>query len=66
VNSIELIAQENIQPRQLTIMQDNFQTQIDRMQAEIQAYDDLKAGKVEIKMGSIEDLPKVLIQKRIA
>jgi transcriptional regulator with XRE-family HTH domain len=35
------------------------------MQIEIQAYDDLKAGKVEITMGSIEDLPKVLIQKRI-
>ncbi len=36
------------------------------MQMEIQAYDDLKAGKVEITMGSIEDLPKVLIQKRIS
>ncbi len=36
------------------------------MQMEIQAYDDLKAGKVEITMGAIEDLPKVLIQKRIS
>jgi ribosome-binding protein aMBF1 (putative translation factor) len=47
-------------------MQNSFQTQIDRMQLEIQEYDDLKAGKVEITMGSIEDLPKVLIQKRIS
>jgi ribosome-binding protein aMBF1 (putative translation factor) len=62
-------------------MENGFQTQIDsrtvraasrsektlreRMQMEIQAVDDLKAGKVEITMGSIEDLPKVLIQKRI-
>jgi hypothetical protein len=42
-------------------MQNSFQTQIDsrpektlreRMQVEIQAYDDLKAGKVEITMGT--------------
>jgi hypothetical protein len=38
---------------QLAGMQNSFQTQIDRMQMEIQAYDDLKAGKVEITMGSI-------------
>jgi HTH-type transcriptional regulator / antitoxin HipB len=43
-----------------------FQTQINRMQTELQEYDDLKAGKVEITMSSIEDLPKVLIQKRIS
>ena len=69
-----LLAQQNISPSQLAGMQNSFQTQIDsrpetlreRMQMEIQAYDDLKAGKVEITMGSIEDLPKVLIQKRIS
>jgi HTH-type transcriptional regulator / antitoxin HipB len=61
----KLLEQPNIPPSQLAGMQNSFQTQIDRMQIEIQAYDDLKAGKVEITMGSIEDLPKVLIQKRI-
>jgi HTH-type transcriptional regulator / antitoxin HipB len=70
----KLLEQPNILPSQLAAMQNSFQTQIDsrtetlreRMQMEIQAYDDLKAGKVEITMGSIEDLPKVLIQKRIS
>jgi HTH-type transcriptional regulator / antitoxin HipB len=62
----KLLEQPNISPSQLAGMQNSFQTQIDRMQMEIQAYDDLKAGKVEITMGSIEDLPKVLIQKRIS
>jgi ribosome-binding protein aMBF1 (putative translation factor) len=61
-----LLEQQNIAPSQLAAMQNSFQTQIDRMQLEIQAYDDLKAGEVEITMGSIEDLPKVLIQKRIS
>jgi HTH-type transcriptional regulator / antitoxin HipB len=61
----KLLEQPNIPPSQLAGMQNSFQTQIDRMQVEIQAYDDLKAGKVEITMGAIEDLPKVLIQKRI-
>jgi HTH-type transcriptional regulator / antitoxin HipB len=62
----KLLEQQNIPPSQLAGMQNSFQTQIDRMQMEIQAYDDLKAGKVEITMGAIEDLPKVLIQKRIS
>jgi HTH-type transcriptional regulator / antitoxin HipB len=62
----KLLEQPNIPPSQLAGMQNSFQTQIDRMQVEIQAYDDLKAGKVEITMSSIEDLPKVLIQKRIS
>ena len=53
----KLLEQQNIPPNQLAGMQNSFQTQIDRMQMEIQAYDDLKAGKVEITMGSIEDLP---------
>jgi uncharacterized protein YigA (DUF484 family) len=33
-----------------------FQTQINRMQTELQEYDDLKAGKVEITMSSIASL----------
>jgi DNA-binding Xre family transcriptional regulator len=56
---------EILSAQQLAAMQNSFQTQVDRMQAEIREYDDLKMGKVEITMGSIEDLPKVLIQKRI-
>ncbi len=56
---------EIISAQQLAAMQNSFQTQIDQMQTEIQEYNDLKMGKVEITMGSIEDLPKVLIQKRI-
>jgi HTH-type transcriptional regulator / antitoxin HipB len=63
---IATLLQENIQPRQLAPIRNSFQTQIERMQAQIQEYDDLKAGKVEITMGAIEDLPKVLIQKRIS
>jgi HTH-type transcriptional regulator / antitoxin HipB len=62
----KLLAQPNVSPSQLAGMQNSFQVQIDRMQAEIQEYDDLKAGKIEITMGSIEDLPRVLIQKRIS
>jgi HTH-type transcriptional regulator / antitoxin HipB len=62
----KLREQPNLSPSQLAAMQNSFQTQIDRMQLEIQEYDNLKAGKVEITMGSIEDLPKVLIQKRIS
>jgi HTH-type transcriptional regulator / antitoxin HipB len=69
----KLLEQQNLPPSQLTAMQNSFQTQIDsrpetlreRMQMEIQEYDDLKAGKIEITMGAIEDLPRVLIQKRI-
>jgi HTH-type transcriptional regulator / antitoxin HipB len=56
---------EILSAQQLAAMQNSFQTQIDRMQVEIREYNDLKMGKVEITMGSIEDLPKVLIQKRI-
>ena len=62
----KLLKQQNIPSSQLAGMRNGFQTQIDRMQIELQAYDDLKAGKVEIIMGAIEDLPKVLIQKRIS
>ena len=70
----KLLEQQNIPSSQLAAIQNSFLTQIDsrsetlreRMQMELQAYDDLKAGKVEITMGSIEDLPKVLIQKRIS
>jgi hypothetical protein len=47
----KLLEQQNIQPSQLAAMQNSFQTQIDRIQMEIQVYDDLKAGKVEITMG---------------
>ena len=62
----KLLEQQNISSSQLTGMQNSFQTQIKRLQMELQAYDALKAGKVEITMGAIEDLPKVLIQKRIS
>jgi HTH-type transcriptional regulator / antitoxin HipB len=51
---------------QVLAIEQNFQQQIDRLQAELQEYKDLKAGKPTITMGSIEDLPKVLIQKRIS
>ncbi len=61
----KMIEQSHIPSNQLAAMQNSFQTQIARMQMDIQAYDDLKAGKVEITLGAIEDLPKVLIQKRI-
>ena len=47
-----LLEQQNIPPSQLAGMLNSFQTQIDQMQIEIQAYDDLKAGKIEITMGA--------------
>jgi hypothetical protein len=47
----KLLEQPDIPPSQLTGMQNSFQAQIDRMQIEIRAYDDLKAGKVEIITG---------------
>jgi HTH-type transcriptional regulator / antitoxin HipB len=55
-----------LQPLQISLVQKSFQTQIDELQVQLQEYDDLKAGKVEITMGAIEDLSKVLIQKRIS
>jgi HTH-type transcriptional regulator / antitoxin HipB len=57
---------DTLQPIQISHVQESFQIQINELQAQLQEYDDLKAGKIEIKMGSIEDLPKVLIQKRIS
>ncbi len=57
---------DTLSPLQISTVQKSFQAQINELQAQLQEYDDLKAGKIEIKMGSIEDLPKVLIQKRIS
>jgi HTH-type transcriptional regulator / antitoxin HipB len=57
---------ESLPPLMVEATRNGFQTQINRMQTELQEYDDLKAGKIEITMSSIEDLPKVLIQKRIS
>ncbi len=57
---------ESLPPLMIEATRNGFQTQINQMQTELQEYDDLKAGKVEITMSSIEDLPKVLIQKRIS
>jgi HTH-type transcriptional regulator / antitoxin HipB len=57
---------DSLQPLQVSTVQKSFQIQINELQKQLQEYDDLKAGKIEIKMGSIEDLPKVLIQKRIS
>lgn len=53
-------------PDQASGIQASFQQQIDHLQAQLQEYDDLKAGKRTITIKSIEDLPKVLIQKRIS
>ena len=39
-----LLEQQDIPPSQLAGMQNSFQMQIDRMQVELRAYDDLKAG----------------------
>ena len=61
-----LLEKDSLNELQIVAMQATFQTQIDRMNAEIEEYENLKAGKVDIKMSSIEDLPKALIQKRIS
>ena len=49
----KLLKQQNIPSSQLAGMRNSFQTQIERLQMELQAYDTLKAGKVEITMGAI-------------
>ena len=41
---------ENLQPQQLAAMQNGFQTQIDRMKAQLQEYDRLNANNI----GAIE------------
>jgi HTH-type transcriptional regulator / antitoxin HipB len=51
---------------QISAIEKSFQQQIDDLQVELKEYDDLKAGKLLITLSSIEDLPKVLIQKRIS
>jgi hypothetical protein len=43
---------EILQPQQLAAMENSFQTQIDRMQAQLREYDELKAGNVEIMLGA--------------
>jgi hypothetical protein len=45
----QLREQQNIPPSQVAGMQKSFQTQIGRMQMEIQAYDDLKVGKAKLQ-----------------
>jgi HTH-type transcriptional regulator / antitoxin HigA len=47
---------ESLPPLMVEATRNGFQTQINRMQTELQEYDDLKAGKVEITMSSIASL----------
>jgi flagellar biosynthesis/type III secretory pathway protein FliH len=47
---------DTLQPLQVSTVQKSFQIQIDELQAQLQEYDDLEAGKTEIKMGSIASL----------
>jgi hypothetical protein len=47
---------ETLQPLQASTVQKSFHIQIDELQAQLQEYDDLKADKTEIKMGSITSI----------
>jgi flagellar biosynthesis/type III secretory pathway protein FliH len=47
---------DTLPPLQISTVQKSFQIQINELQAQLQEYDDLKAGKIEIKMGSMTSL----------
>jgi hypothetical protein len=47
---------DTLQPLQVSTIQKSFQIQIDELQAQLKEYNDLKAGKIEIKMGSMTSL----------
>jgi hypothetical protein len=47
---------DTLPPLQISTVQKSFQIQINELQAQLQEYGDLKAGKIEIKMGSMTSL----------
>lgn len=53
-------------PKMQKAYRDATHSQLDELQAQLTAYEALKAGTQDLTISSLEDLPKVLIQARIA
>lgn len=53
-------------PKMQKAYRDAMQSQLDDLQTQLKAYESLKAGGQDLTISSLEDLPKVLIQARIA
>jgi HTH-type transcriptional regulator/antitoxin HigA len=69
-NPEQAIARERARTDLTPIMRqmyvDALTSNLEEMAAEVRAYEDLKAGRVQIRSGSLADLPTVLIQARVA
>lgn len=59
-------ARTDLSPRMRQAHADALASNIEEMQAEIRAYEDLKAGRTQIRSASLAELPTVLIRARIA
>jgi HTH-type transcriptional regulator / antitoxin HipB len=57
--------QPNLPPIAIEATRKGFSLKIAEMTKELEEYDDLKAGRGEITIGSIAELPIALIKKRI-
>jgi ribosome-binding protein aMBF1 (putative translation factor) len=53
-------------PKMQKAYREAMQSQLTELQEQLQAYEALKAGARDLAIASLEDLPKVLIQARIA
>lgn len=57
----------DVHPRMWQAEQDALKSQLAEFREELRAYEDLKAGRVEeASVTSLDDLPRILIQARIA
>ena len=59
-------ARQDVSPELREIYAAALASNLQQMAAEVREYEDLKAGRAKIKSTSLADLPKVLIQARIA
>jgi ribosome-binding protein aMBF1 (putative translation factor) len=67
VNRLSNLVEDDYSPGLKQIEIQGMQTAISRLRAEIAEYDDLKSGRKKVQAASsIEDLPRMLIQTRIA
>lgn len=59
-------ARTDLSPRMRQAHVDTLASNIEEMEAEVRAYEDLKAGRTQIRSASLAELPTVLIRARIA
>ncbi|HJW76129.1 MAG: hypothetical protein A2Z32_01815 [Chloroflexi bacterium RBG_16_69_14] len=59
-------ARTDLTPLMRQMYVDALTSNIEEMAAEVRAYEDLKAGRVQVTGGSLAELPTVLIRARIA